>query len=40
VIEGVGAGGSMIASILKTGIDSKKLLELIDKEYSRVTTSQ
>jgi hypothetical protein len=30
----------MIASILKTGIDSKKLLELIDKEYSRVTTSQ
>ena len=40
VKEGVGAGGSMIASILKTGIDSKKLLELIDKEYSRVTTSQ
>jgi len=30
----------MIASVLKTGIDSKKLLELIDKEYSRVTTSQ
>jgi hypothetical protein len=30
----------MIASILKTGIDSKKLLKLIDKEYSRVTTSQ
>ena len=40
VKEGVGAGGSMIASILKTGIDSKKLLELIDKEYARVTTSQ
>ena len=40
VKEGVGAGGSLIASILKTGIDSKKLLELIDKEYSRVTTSQ
>ena len=40
VKEGVGAGGSMIASILKTGIDSKKLLELTDKEYSRVTTSQ
>ena len=40
VKEGVGAGGSMIASILKTGIDSKKLLNLIDKEYSRVTTSQ
>ena len=40
VKEGAGAGGSMIASILKTGIDSKKMLELIDKEYSRVTTSQ
>ncbi len=40
VKEGVGAGGSMISSVLKTGIDSKKLLELIDKEYSRVTTSQ
>ena len=40
VKEGVGAGGSMIASILKTGIDSKKLLALIDKEYSRITTSQ
>jgi uncharacterized protein (TIGR00303 family) len=40
VKEGVGAGGSLIASILKTGIDSKKLLELIDKEYSRVSTSQ
>ena len=38
VKEGAGAGGSMIASILKTGIDSKKLLDLIDKEYSRVTT--
>ena len=40
VKEGVGAGGSMISSILKTGISSKKLLELIDKEYTRVTTSQ
>ncbi len=40
VKEGVGAGGSMIASILKTNTDSKKLLEMIDKEYSRVTTSQ
>jgi len=27
VKEGGGAGGSMIASILKTGIDSKNLLE-------------
>ena len=40
VKEGAGAGGSMISSILKTGISSKKLLELIDKEYTRVTTSQ
>ena len=40
VKEGAGAGGSMISSILKTGISSKKLLELIEKEYIRVTTSQ
>ena len=40
VKEGAGAGGSMISSILKTGISSKKLLELIEKEYTRVTTSQ
>jgi len=36
--EGVGAGGSMIASILKTGTNSQKLLELIEKEYQRVFT--
>ena len=36
--EGVGAGGCMIASILKTGTTSEKLLELIDKEYERVFT--
>jgi len=40
VKEGAGAGGSMIASVLKTGISSEKLLDLIDNEYSRVTTSQ
>ena len=40
VKEGAGAGGSMIASLLKTGMSSKKLLDLIDKEYSRVATSQ
>ena len=40
VKEGAGAGGSMISSILKTGISSKKLLELVDKEYTRITTSQ
>jgi len=38
VKEGVGAGGSIIASKLKTGIDSHKLLELIEKEYKRVFT--
>ena len=38
VKEGAGAGGSMIASILKTGISSKKLLDKIDDEYSRITT--
>jgi len=36
--EGVCAGGSMIASILKTGTNSQKLLELIEKEYQRVFT--
>jgi uncharacterized protein (TIGR00303 family) len=38
VKEGAGAGGSMIASLLKTGMSSKKLLELIDDEYSRIAT--
>jgi NaMN:DMB phosphoribosyltransferase len=38
VKEGVGAGGSIIASMLKTGIDSQKLLELIDKEYQRISS--
>lgn len=36
--EGVGAGGCMIASILKTETNSHKLLELIEKEYQRVFT--
>jgi len=38
VKEGAGAGGSMIASLLKTGMSSKKLLALIDDEYSRIAT--
>ena len=38
VKEGAGAGGTMIASLLKTGMSSKKLLALIDREYSRITT--
>lgn len=36
--EGVGAGGCMIASILKAETNSHKLLELIEKEYQRVFT--
>ncbi|QMU54383.1 MAG: TIGR00303 family protein [Nitrosopumilus sp.] len=37
--EGVGAGGSMITSMLKTGNDSTKLLEMVEKEYDRLFTS-
>lgn len=38
--EGVGAGGSIIASMLKTRNDSSKFLELAEKEYARIFTSQ
>ena len=38
--EGVGAGGSIISSMVKTGLDSEKLLELTEKEYQRIFTSQ
>ena len=38
VKEGAGAGGSIIASILKTGTNSQTLLELIEKEYQRIFT--
>ena len=38
--EGVGAGGSIISSMLKTGIDSAKFLEMAEKEYRRLFTSQ
>jgi uncharacterized protein (TIGR00303 family) len=38
VKEGAGAGGCMIAAILKTGITSEKLLYLTEKEYQRVLT--
>ncbi len=38
--EGVGAGGSIISSMLKTGIDSAKFLEMAEKEYHRLFTSQ
>jgi|TARA_B100000959_G_scaffold287367_1_gene371480 uncharacterized protein (TIGR00303 family) len=36
--EGVGAGGSIISSMLKTGNNSKKFLELVEKEYLRLST--
>lgn len=38
--EGVGAGGSIIAYMLKTRNNSSKFLELAEKEYSRIFTSQ
>jgi len=37
--EGVGAGGSIISSMLKTGNDSIKFLEMVEKEYHRLFTS-
>jgi len=40
VKEGAGAGGSLIASVLKTGRSSEQILELIEKEYQRISTLQ
>ncbi len=37
--EGVGAGGSIISSMIKTGNDSTKFLEITEKEYHRLFTS-
>ena len=37
--EGVGAGGSIISSMLKTGNDSTKFLEMVEKEYERLFDS-
>lgn len=37
--EGVGAGGSIISSMVKTGIDSTKFLDLVEKEYGRLFSS-
>lgn len=37
VKEGAGAGGSIIAAILKTGIHIQTLLELIEKEYKKIS---
>ncbi|MGQ0796136.1 MAG: nicotinate mononucleotide-dependent phosphoribosyltransferase CobT [Nitrosopumilaceae archaeon] len=36
VKEGVGAGGASISCILKTGIDSNRLLDLTEKEYQKI----
>ncbi|MDH3276722.1 MAG: TIGR00303 family protein [Nitrosopumilus sp.] len=38
--EGVGAGGTIIASLLKNRNNSSKFLELAEKEYGRIFTSQ
>ncbi len=37
--EGVGAGGSIISSMIKTGNNSTKFLDLVEKEYHRLFTS-
>ena len=37
--EGVGAGGSIISSMLKTGYGSKEFLDMVEKEYHRLFTS-
>ena len=36
--EGAGAGGSIISSMLKTGNDSEKFLNLAEKEYDRLSS--
>ncbi|KFM18922.1 Phosphoribosyltransferase domain containing protein [Marine Group I thaumarchaeote SCGC AAA799-P11] len=36
--EGVGAGGSIISSMLKTGSNSENFLNLVEKEYQRLFT--
>lgn len=36
--EGAGAGGSIIASMLKTGTGPDKILGLVEKEYARIIT--
>lgn len=38
VKEGAGAGGASISCILKTGIDTEKLLSLTENEYRRITS--
>ncbi len=36
--EGVGAGGCIISSMIKTGNDSEKFLKMVEEEYRRVFT--
>jgi NaMN:DMB phosphoribosyltransferase len=36
--EGVGAGGCIISSLLKTGNNSSKFLNLVEQEYDRLST--
>ncbi|MGQ0638988.1 MAG: nicotinate mononucleotide-dependent phosphoribosyltransferase CobT [Nitrososphaerota archaeon] len=38
VKEGAGAGGASIACMIKTGLDTEKLLLLTEKEYQRITS--
>jgi uncharacterized protein (TIGR00303 family) len=38
--EGVGAGGSIISSMLKTGNNSAKFLNLVEQEYGKLSTLQ
>ena len=40
VKEGVGAGGSIAAAVLKIGIDHEQFLKLVEEEYNRVLTLQ
>ena len=35
--EGVGAGGTIISSMLKTGNDASKFLNLAEQEYDRLS---
>lgn len=37
--EGVGAGGSIISSMIKSGFESNRFLQLAEKEYHRIFTS-
>ena len=38
--EGVGAGGSIIASMIKSNFDSNRFIDLVEKEYQKIFTLQ